>query len=163
MKQIIKLLTLLFIVVSICSCSPKRVAKQIEKGVTIEAIENISGSAAGGWVITLRVNNQTSYQPTLSNGQGDIYLDNVLTVHADITESITMPKRAVSSITIPLQISVKHPLKAISLLLRLKEKNFEGVDIAFNATVEMMGVKREIGTDKAPAKSILRRLGYIKD
>ena len=49
------------------------------------------------------------------------------------------------------------------MYLRLKEKNFEGVDIAFNATVEMMGVKREIGTDKAPAKSILRRLGYIKD
>lgn len=160
-RKIYHFIVLLFVTAILStSCSKQKIAEKVKRDIAVEAIENITGSLSGGWVITLRVRNLTAYEPTLNIGEGDLYLDDVLTAHASLMAPVTMPKKAVSSIDIPLEITIHNPIKAISLVLRLSEKNFEGVDIAFNATVEMMGIKKSIGTEKVPATTILNKLGY---
>ena len=142
------------------SCTPKKIVNQMQENISVVSIENITGSISGGWVITLRVENNTSYQPTLQTAEGDIYVDNTLTAHASLMAPVTLPKKNISSIDIPLELNIHNPLKALSLVLRLSEKNFDNVDLTLNATVEMMGIKKSFAIEKSSANDILKRLGY---
>lgn len=142
------------------SCTPKKIVNQMQENISVVAIENITGSISGGWVITLRVENNTSYQPTLQTAEGDIYVDNTLTAHASLMAPVTLPKKNISSIDIPLELNIHNPLKALSLVLRLSEKNFDNVDLTLNATVEMMGIKKSLAIEKSSANDILKKLGY---
>lgn len=142
------------------SCAPKKIVNQMQENISVVAIENITGSISGGWVITLRVENNTSYQPTLQTAEGDIYVDNTLTAHASLMAPVTLPKKNISSIDIPLELNIHNPLKALSLVLRLSEKNFDNVDLTLNATVEMMGIKKSFAIEKSSANDILKKLGY---
>lgn len=142
------------------SCTPKKIVNQMQENISVVAIENITGSISGGWVITLRVENSTPYQPTLQTAEGDIYVDNTLTAHASLMAPVTLPKKNISSIDIPLELNIHNPLKALSLVLRLSEKNFDNVDLTLNATVEMMGIKKSFAIEKSSANDILKKLGY---
>lgn len=142
------------------SCAPKKIVNQMQENISVVAIENITGSISGGWVITLRVENNTSYQPTLQTAEGDIYVDNTLTAHASLMAPVTLPKKNISSIDIPLELNIHNPLKALSLVLRLSEKNFDNVDLTLNATVEMMSIKKSFAIEKSSANDILKKLGY---
>ncbi len=142
------------------SCTPKKVVNQMQENISVVSIENITGSISGGWVITLRVENNTPYQPTLQTAEGDIYVDNTLTAHASLMAPVTLPKKNISSIDIPLELNIHNPLKALSLVLRLSEKNFDNVDLTLNATVEMMGIKKSFAIEKSAANDILKKLGY---
>lgn len=142
------------------SCTPKKIVNQMQENISVVAIENITGSISGGWVITLRVENSTPYQPTLQTAEGDIYVDNTLTAHASLMAPVTLPKKNISSIDIPLELNIHNPLKALSLVLRLSEKNFDNVDLTLNATVEMMSIKKSFAIEKSSANDILKKLGY---
>ena len=142
------------------SCTPKKIVNQMQENISVVSIENITGSISGGWVITLRVENNTTYQPTLQTAEGDIYVDNTLTAHASLMAPVTLPKKNISSIDIPLELNIHNPLKALSLVLRLSEKNFDNVDLTLNATVEMMGIKKSFAIEKSSANDILKKLGY---
>lgn len=142
------------------SCTPKKIVNQMQENISVVSIENITGSISGGWVITLRVENNTTYQPTLQTAEGDIYVDNTLTAHASLMAPVTLPKKNISSIDIPLELNIHNPLKALSLVLRLSEKNFDNVDLTLNATVEMMGIKKSLVIEKSSANDILKKLGY---
>ena len=142
------------------SCTPKKIVNQMQENISVVSIENITGSISGGWVITLRVENNTPYQPTLQTAEGDIYVDNTLTAHASLMAPVTLPKKNISSIDIPLELNIHNPLKALSLVLRLSEKNFDNVDLTLNATVEMMGIKKSLVIEKSSANDILKKLGY---
>ena len=142
------------------SCTPKKIVNQMQENISVVSIENITGSISGGWVITLRVENNTSYQPTLQTAEGDIYVDNTLTAHASLMAPVTLPKKNISSIDIPLELNIHNPLKALSLVLRLSEKNFDNVDLTLNATVEMRGIKKSFAIKKSSANDSLKKLGY---
>ena len=71
------------------SCNAQRLSERLRKQVAVEAVEDISGSLDGGWIIKLRVRNDSSYNPTLSAGEGDIYIDGVRVAHASLLAPIT--------------------------------------------------------------------------
>ena len=126
----------------------------------IESIENISGSISDGWVITLRVRNMTPYAPTLRSGSGDIYCDGALTAKASLKSSVTLPKKGVASVDIPLDIKLHNPLRAIALFLKLNDHNFNGIEVAFNAEFEVMGTKKSISSERVAATKLFEKLGY---
>jgi LEA14-like dessication related protein len=141
-------------------CSPKKIVNQMQENISVVGIENITGSISGGWVITLRIENNTGYEPTLQAAEGDIFLDNTLTAHASLMAPITLPKKSLSSLDIPLELKIHNPIKALALVLRVSERNFDKIDLSCNATIEMMGIKKSFTLDKSPAKNLLDKLGY---
>lgn len=159
MKKL-QIIIIALVVLIAASCTPKKIVNQMQENISVVSIENITGSISGGWVITLRVENNTTYQPTLQTAEGDIYVDNTLTAHASLMAPVTLPKKNISSIDIPLELNIHNPLKALSLVLRLSEKNFDNVDLTLNATVEMMGIKKSLAIEKSSANDILKKLGY---
>ena len=64
MRSIIKSIIALAILLTV-GCSPQKRAEKLQDKLAVESIENINGSLSGGWVVTLRVRNQTNYMPTL--------------------------------------------------------------------------------------------------
>lgn len=156
----LQLIIITIIAILAVGCSPKKIANQMQENISVVAIENITGSVSGGWVITLRIQNGTTYQPTLLSADGDIYVDNTLTAHASLMAPVTLPKKSISSIDIPLELNIKNPLKALSMVLRLSEKNFDNVEFSLNTTIEMMGIKKSFAIDRTPATGILNKLGY---
>lgn len=163
MKRFLRIFALFALVaittLSSSSCNAQRLSERLRKQVAVEAVEDISGSLDGGWIIKLRVRNDSSYNPTLSAGEGDIYIDGVRVAHASLLAPVTLHKRQTASVSIPLDISIYSPLKALSLLLRIKQRNFDGIDIAFSANVEMGGIKRTIGTERIAATTLLQSFG----
>lgn len=160
-----RLLTILIVVLSIfvTSCSQKKsAAERIQEKMGIESIENITGSLSGGWVVTLRVRNETAYTPVLKTGEGDLYCDNVLTAHASLMAPVIVPKKGIHSVDVPLEIKIHNPLRAIALLSKLGNKNFEGVEIAYGADIEVMGIKKHVGSQRVAATELLKSLEASK-
>ena len=159
MRSIIKSIIALTILLTV-GCSPQKRAEKLQDKLAVESIENINGSLSGGWVVTLRVRNQTNYMPTLRTGEGDIYCDNVHIAHAALVSSVPIPKKSPSSVDIPLEIKILNPLRAIALLLKIKEQNFDGIDLSYSADIEVIGIKKRIASERVAAKTIFEKLGY---
>lgn len=145
--------------VAASSCSAKKMAERLSQQIAVEAVENISGSLDGGWIVKLRVRNDSNLNPTLSAGEGDIYLDGVRVAHASLLSPVTLPKHATSIIAIPLNISIYNPLKALSLMLKFSQRNFDGIDIAFSAHIKAGAIDRTIGSERVAANLLLKNLG----
>lgn len=160
-KFLIALLTLFTLLAAGCA-QKKSAAERIQEKLGIEGIENITGSLSGGWVVTLRVRNETAYTPILKTGEGDLYCDNVLTAHASLMAPVTVPKKGIHLVDVPLEIKLHNPLRAIALLSRLGNKNFEGVEIAYGSDIEVMGIKKHVGSPRIAATELLNSLGASK-
>lgn len=158
MKNIIKLIVVILTLSISAACSPKKIADRMQKNISVVTIENVSGSISGGWVITLRMQNNTGYQPTLQRAELDIYFDNSLTAHASLMAPVTLPKNSEATIDIPVQISIQNTIKALSLLMRLSNRNFDGVELSLDASVELMGFTKNISFNKLPVKQLVEKL-----
>ncbi len=154
------LATLLLATVSFSSCSAQKMQERIKEKLKIEAIENISGSIGSGWVITLRVRNDSSFSPVLTHGEGDIYVDGAKTAYVMLLSPVELPKHSTSSVEVPLSITIHSPLKALALLMRLSQRNFDNIDIAFKASVKAMGAERSIVVERVGVNAILNQFGY---
>lgn len=154
------LATLLLATVGFCSCSAQKMQERIKERLKIEAIENISGSIGSGWIITLRVRNDSSFSPVLTRGEGDIYIDGTKTAYVMLLSPVELPKHSTSSVDVPLSITIHSPLKAIALLMRLSQRNFDNIDIAFKASVKAMGAERNIVVERVGVNAILNQFGY---
>lgn len=155
----IAIITLL-IALGTTSCNKQRVRERVMNKVGIEALENISGSMAEGWRITLRIKNETAYSPTISNGLGDIFFEGSKVATLRLMEPVRIPQRQTSSVVVPIALSVSNPLKAISLAMRLGQKNVRGIEISLAATIEFAGQKRNIVIERMAADALLGKLGY---
>lgn len=158
MKHIIKLIVVILALSVSVSCSPKKIADRMQQNISVVAVENVTGSVSGGWVITLRMKNGTGYQPTLQRAEADIFFDNSLTAHASLMAPITLPKNSEASIDIPVEITIHNSIKALSLLLRLSSKDFNGVELSLDATVCLMGVSKNLSFNKLSVKQLLETL-----
>lgn len=154
------LATLLLATVGFSSCSAQKMQERIKEKLKIEAIENISGSIGSGWIITLRVRNDSSFSPVLTRGEGDIYIDGTKTAYVMLLSPVELPKHSTSSVDVPLSITIHSPLKAIALLMRLSQRNFDNIDIAFKASVKAMGAERNIVVERVGVNVILNQFGY---
>jgi hypothetical protein len=73
---------------------------------------------------------------------------------------VELPKHSTSSVEVPLSITIHSPLKALALLMRLSQRNFDNIDIAFKASVKAMGAERNIVVERVGVNAILNQFGY---
>ena len=160
MRGIVKFIVAAVALLLSVGCSEQKRAERLQNKIAVEAVENITGSLSGGWVVTLRVRNNTGYSPTISRASADIYCDNYLTVHTELSSEIKIPKNKICIVDVPLSIKIQNPIKALSLLLRLKDKRFEGTEITLSADCEVMGIKRTISTERVATTTLFEKLGF---
>ena len=157
-RLIITIITLFTLFAAGCT-QKKSAAERIQEKLGIEGIEKITGSLSGGWVVTLKVRNETNYNPILKTGEGDLYCDNIHTAHVSLMAPVTLPKRSISSVDVPLEIKIHNPLRAIALLTKLSDKNFSGVEIAFDSDIEVMGISKHFGSPRVAATKLFQNFG----
>ena len=153
------------LMVALCTtgCNKQKMRQHIVEKVGIESLENITGSMAEGWRVTLRIKNETAYSPTIEQGTGYVLLDGSRVATLRLMEPVRIPKRQTSSVVVPVALSVSNPLKAISLVMRLGQKNVRGIEISLSATIEVAGSRRDIAIERIAADALLNKLGYSLD
>ena len=160
MKKLVRYILLTLVVTTLVGCSAEKRAKRLQDKIAIEAIEGISGSLSSGWTVTLRMRNDTGYAPTINSAVAEIYFDNSPTVRAELTAPVHLPKKRTCIVDVPLKIEVVNTLKALSVAIRAKNNNFDKMELACDAEIEILGVKRHIGTERIAIKSLLEKLDY---
>ena len=69
MKRFLAIVIVILSLLTTACSEKKSAAERIQEKLGIEGIENITGSMSGGWVVTLRVRNETAYTPVLNKGE----------------------------------------------------------------------------------------------
>lgn len=138
----------------------KSLAERFAKKFAIEAVEGIEGSFNSGWTLKLRIRNDSAYSPRIITAKADIYNGKARLASVTLSEQVEIPKRSVTSLSVPLNLSLGNPLLALSLLSRFKSGNFEGLQATFTLTVEILGTVRTIEIERTDINAILTKLGY---
>ena len=138
----------------------KSLAEKFAKKFAIEAVEGLEGSFSSGWRLKLRVRNDSAYSPRIIAAKADLYNGKSRLASATLSEPIEIPKRSVTSLTVPINLTLGNPLLALSLISRFKSGNFEGLQASLSLTVEVMGTTRTIEVGRTDINAILTKLGY---
>lgn len=138
----------------------KSLAEKFAKKFAIETVEGLEGSFSSGWRLKLRVRNDSAYSPRIIAAKADLYNGKSRLASATLSEPIEIPKRSVTSLTVPINLTLGNPLLALSLISRFKSGNFEGLQASLSLTVEVMGTTRTIEVGRTDINAILTKLGY---
>lgn len=126
----------------------------------IESIEGLEGSLLTGWTLKLRVRNDSAFSPRITDATGCLYSGEQLVARVRLVGEVEVPKRQTTALSVPLSLSIDNPLLALSLLGRLKSRNFDGLEASMSATVEVMSSRRTIEIVRTDITTILKQLGY---
>ena len=137
----------------------KSVLKSASK-VSILSVVKVTGGLFEGFVVTVRVRNQSSMNISIYDGRADIYMDGSRTIAVRQQEGVTIPKNATTDIAVPLSVSLTNPLLALALYTRAKQKKFDGIDLSYSIEGSALGFKRRFADEHVPVKKILDKTGY---
>lgn len=150
----IVLLALLF---ALTGCNKQAQREKLQKKLRIESVEGVSGSMAEGWVIRLRVKNMTGYSPTVTSGKGSVYMGGSKVANVALKEPVRIPKRVESAeVALPVALSLSNPLTALALVGAVRKGNYDGIDISFEAQINVMTANRTIKVERMPLKDFLK-------
>ena len=165
MKNILslRLIAAVAVLLTLCGCNKENMRRRISEKIRIESLEKVSGNLSDGWVITLRAKNMTRYTPVLTDGTGEVYLNNRKVAIVRLNDKVVLPKRSESvAIDVPVGITLSNPLQAIALWSAVRKGNYNGIDVSFDAHVKVAGITKPITADRVPLETLMRKLGYKK-
>lgn len=166
-NRIIKRLTLLAVIVALAlagaSCnrskkSSKTTSAQQEK-FKIEKIENFKLNNLTSCELQLLVTNGTRVGLSLESGRLDIFYNKsrLGTITADA--EVIIPKKATSSVTLPLSLAIDNPLAIYSVYGKLQRGDVNGITLSLTATVKAAGQRRTIERQNIPLATVLSMFG----
>ena len=138
----------------------KSFAEKFANKFAIESIDGFEGSFNSGWKLNLQVRNDSAYSPRIIAAKANLYSGESRMASVTLTEPVEIPKRSVTSLALPLKLSLSNPILALSLLSRFKQGNFEGLQANLSLTFEIMGVTRTIEIGRTDINAILTKLGH---
>ena len=138
----------------------KSFAEKFANKFAIESIDGFEGSFNSGWKLNLQVRNDSAYSPRIIAAKANLYSGESRLASVTLTEQIVIPKRSVTSLTVPLKLSISNPILALSLLSRFKKGNFEDMQASLSLTFEVMGATRTIEIGRTDINAILTKLGH---
>lgn len=159
----LRLVAAIAVLLTLCGCNKENMRRRITEKIRVESLEKVSGSLSDGWVITLRVKNMTRYTPVVTDGTGEVYLNNRKVAVARLADKITVPKRSESvAIDVPINVTLSNPLQALSLWNAVRKGNYKGIDVSLDGHVKVAGMTKPITADHVPLETLMQKLGYKK-
>lgn len=150
-------IVLLALLLTLTGCNKEARREKLQKKLRIESVEGVSGSMAEGWVIRLRVKNMTGYSPTITSGKGSVYIGDSKVANVALREPVRVPKRVESAeVELPVALSLTNPLTALALVGAVRKGNYDGIDISFEAQINVMTANRTIKVERMPLKDFLK-------
>lgn len=143
-----------------CNRSKKSAGKEVPEGnFRIEKVENFRANSFTSYELDLSVANPTRYAFRLEAGTVDIlYAGSRLgTITAD--GEVEIPKRATTSVTLPLSLSIENPLAIYSAYTKLQRGELDKITLKVRATVRTGAVRKDFEQNDIPLQRVLTMLG----
>lgn len=157
MKRIV-CLSVLFSCLLLLGCSRSSLEQKFREQVRLESFDGIDTASDGKLALCVTAKNGLSHKIKLLSADADVFLGDVLVFKVHVPDPVVLPVRSTTRLNIPVELSVKNPLKAIMLLPKLQSGKFDGVNISLDATVGVSVVKRKIHKEHVPATELMRML-----
>lgn len=146
MKRFFKytLVTLVLVAtLGLASCSKQAGKERYRRPkFQIVSLDKVTGSIGEKWYLTITVANNTASNMRIMAASAFVTYNGRKIGRLALDGEIVLPRRQCSRVSIPLRLTLSHPMAAISLLNNLRKGDFSGVMIDYSITVSSMVAHR---------------------
>lgn len=125
----------------------------------IEKVENFRMAGLTSCEIDVLVTNSTRHVFGLEECTIDILFGGAKLGAIVLDESVEVPKRATSSVTLPLSLSIENPIAIYGALGKIQRGETDKITLSLRAEVKGAGARRTIERRNIPLKDVLSMLG----
>lgn len=135
-----------------------------KKGVVrVEKFEGIElGSGLSGDVL-LSVSNGLRSDITLTDGEIWVNFGDKKVVALQLTGEVTLPKKVVSSVRVPVSLTISSPLIAYGLVAKVVRGEFDKMTLTIDAEAKIGVARRRIYKENIPMQEAFRMVGIPTD
>ncbi|MBE6210018.1 MAG: hypothetical protein E7130_00045 [Rikenellaceae bacterium] len=135
-----------------------------EKGrIRIEKFEGIERGKGLSGDVLLSVSNGLRSNITLINGQMEINFGDKKIGSLTLTDEVTLPKRVISSVKVPVSLQFTSPIVAYGLLAKLMRGELNKMTVTIDAEAKVGAVRRRIYKENISLHEALQSLGIPTD
>lgn len=135
-----------------------------EKGeIRIEKFEGVERGKGLSGDLLLSVSNGMRSNVTLSDGSVTVcYGDKPICTLA-LTGEVVLPKRVVSSVRVPVSISVTSPVLSYALMTKFLRGEFDKVTLTLDAEMKVGALRKKFHKEGLPLSEAMRLIGLSPD
>ena len=135
-----------------------------EKGeIRIEKFEGVERGKGLAGDLLLSVSNGMRSNVTLSSGSVTVcYGDKPICTLA-LTGEVVLPKRVVSSVRVPVAISVTSPVLSYGLLAKFLRGEFDKMSLTLDAEMKVGVIRKKFHREELPLSEAMQLLGVSPD
>lgn len=158
MKKLLFLSVALLYILTFAGCNS--IKQNFISKIGVERVVSVSGSPFDLLTVSISFRNETTHPITVKEAQASVYLEGNKVATATLSQEITVPARATTTVPCPLSMNVIDPLKGVVVVAKFKRKSYEGMTVDYAAKIKMMGASRVISGQNTPVTnfaSILKK------
>lgn len=144
MKRVLYLAFVTTCALLFCSCNAERQAEKLREKIRFEGIEEITPRGLSGVDAVVSVANETRHKITLEEAAVTLNYDRNKVLMLQLRDVVELPKRFEGELEISTRMKVYDPLSAIVVLNRLRNQNFDAMNVTIDAKVKVGPVRKNI-------------------
>ena len=125
----------------------------------IEKVEDFKVNSLTSYEITLSVANPLRYEFQLNEGTVELFYAGTKLGTIISDGEVTIPKRATTSVTLPLSLEIENPIAIYGALGKLQRGETDRMTLTVRAVLKVAGSKRTFVQENIPLDTVLRLLG----
>ena len=135
-----------------------------QKGtVRVEKFEGIErGSGLSGDVL-LSVSNGLRSDITLTSGEIWVNFGGKRVVALQLTGEVTLPKKVISSVRVPVSLNISSPIVAYALATKVVRGDFDKMSLTIDAKAKIGAARRHIYKENIPVQEAFKMVGIPTD
>lgn len=135
-----------------------------EKGqIRIEKFEGIERGKGLSGDLLLSVSNGLRSNISLTRGEMAVNIGGSTCCTFVLTDEVELPKRVVSSVRVPVSLTLTSPVVSYALLQKLMRGELNKISVTLDAEAKMGGVRRRIYRENIPLRDALQMMGVSAD
>lgn len=144
MKRVLYLVLTVACALLLGSCNKERQAEKLREKIRFEGVEQIVPHGMSGVDVVVSVANQTRHKITLEEAELTLKYDRNKVLMLQLRDVVELPKRFEGELEISTRMKVYDPLSAIVVLNRVRNKNFDEMNVTIDAKVKVGPVRKNI-------------------
>lgn len=141
------------------SCNRQKKEAEIREKFKVEKVESFRANGLTSYDLGLLVTNSTRHEFTLESGFIDVFYagSKLGTIVAD--DAVTVPKRATTSIQLPLTLNIGNPLAIYGAYGKIQQGEIDKITLSLTAQIKVAGIKQTVERKNIPLSTVLAMFG----
>ena len=146
-------------VLSVAGCRRNAQKEEPQDKIRIEKLENFRAVSLTSYELDLSVANDTRYAVVLEEGIIDIFYGEVKLGSILSGDEVEIPKRSVTTVTLPLVLEIENPLALYGVYTKLARGETDRINLSVRARFRAAGQRRTFEQTGISLSALLSALG----